>query len=83
MGTRVPDLSSLARHVVTRFAKRGVVSIDDSTSLVKSGWVDSFGIVEIVSFIESEYGIRIPDAEVTPDNFETLASIRAMLERCA
>lgn len=75
------DLSFLTQFILKRFAKRGTAAIDDKTSLVKSGWIDSFGLVELVSFLETEYGVRIPDAEVVPENFEDIASIRAMLAR--
>jgi acyl carrier protein len=75
------DLSALTQLILKKFAKRGTVSLDDQTSLVKSGWIDSFGIIELVSFLESEYGVKLPDAEVVPENFENLATIRAMLER--
>ena len=44
--------------------------------------VDSFGIVEIVSFLETEYGVRLPDGDVVPENFENLETIRALLRRC-
>lgn len=82
--SRAPkDLSALSDLILRRFAKRGTTAIDEKTSLVKSGWVDSFGIVEIVSFLESEYGVRLPDSEVAPENFETLAAIRSLLERSA
>jgi acyl carrier protein len=77
------DLGALRAHILKRFAKRGTASLDDKASLVKSGMVDSFGIVEIVSFLEAEYGVRLPDADVVPENFETLETIRALLRRCA
>ena len=75
------DLSKLSAHVLKRFAPRGTAAIDDSTSLVKSGWVDSFGIVELVAFLEKEHAVKLPDREVVPENFENLGAIRRMLER--
>lgn len=77
-----PDLGALSNFILQRFAKRGTTALQETTSLVKSGWVDSFGVVEIVAFIESEYGVRLPDSEVAPENFENLATIRALIERC-
>lgn len=81
--TAPADTTALKNYILQKFAKRGTVSIDDQTSLVKSGWVDSFAIVDIVAFIESEYGIQLPDGEVAPENFENLAIIRQLLQRCA
>jgi acyl carrier protein len=77
------DLTALRNYIIKKFAKRGTTSIGDDTSLVKSGWIDSFGVVDVVAFIESEYGIHIPDGEVVPEHFENLATIAQLLKRCA
>ncbi|MBL8692788.1 MAG: acyl carrier protein [Planctomycetes bacterium] len=74
------DLSALSKMLL-KFAPRGTKEITETTSLVKSGWVDSFALVEVVSFLEMEYGVRLPDADVVPENFENLAAIRALLDR--
>lgn len=75
------DLTALVHYIHQRFAKK-LPAVTESTSLVKSGLVDSFGVIDIVSFLEKEYGVRLPDAEVTPDHFENLTTIRALLARC-
>jgi acyl carrier protein len=41
-------------------------------SLITAGVIDSTGILEVSMFLESEYGISIGDAEMTPDNLETI-----------
>jgi acyl carrier protein len=41
-------------------------------SLITAGVIDSTGILEVITFLESEYGISIGDAEMTPDNLETI-----------
>jgi acyl carrier protein len=38
-------------------------------SLYESGILDSFGVVELVSFIESRWGIQILDSEITKEKF--------------
>ena len=83
MTTPVVDLSKVTALLLERFAPSGTSQIDETTSLVDSGWLDSFAIVEVVAFLEREYGVRLPDRDVTPRNFETLASIRRLLERAA
>lgn len=44
-------------------------------SLVQSGLVDSTGILEIVTFLESEFGVRTSDEELAVDNFGSIAAI--------
>ena len=43
--------------------------------LVQSGLVDSTGILEIVTFLESEFGVYTSDEELAVDNFGSIAMI--------
>src|SRR5262245_5095669 len=43
--------------------------------LVQSGLVDSTGILEIVSFLESKFAIQTADDELAAENFGTVATI--------
>lgn len=49
--------------------KRG---INDEHPLLESGIVDSMGILEVVGFMEQEFGIQVGDDELTPENFQTI-----------
>jgi acyl carrier protein len=51
----------------------------DDASL--AGVVDQTGILEIVLFVEETYGIVVSDAELTPDNFDTVNNIAAYVTR--
>ena len=47
----------------------------DSYPLIDNDVIDSMGIYQIVSFLEDEYGIVVPDEDLVPENFESLAAI--------
>jgi acyl carrier protein len=53
----------------------------DDASLLESGVVDQTGILEIVLFVEETYAIEVSDAELTPDNFDTVNNIAAYVTR--
>ena len=55
--------------------------VEEDTSLIAEGIVDSTGMLEIIGFLEAEFGIEVADAETTPDNLETLGRIVAFVER--
>lgn len=55
--------------------------IADTESLLEAGLIDSTGILELVAFLESEFGIRIADADIVPDNLDSIAKIVAYVER--
>ena len=58
---------------------RGRLSEDDS--LIERGLVDSIGLLQIMLFVEEQTGLSIPDREVTPENFQTVAHIDRLVRR--
>ena len=69
---------------ITAFVEKMTVEagtkITAETSLLDSGIIDSTGILEVVSFIESEFGIRVQDEEIVPEHFENVQRIAAFVE---
>lgn len=51
--------------------------LSDDTSLLEQGIVDSTGILEVVTFIEDTFGITVDDADMTPENLDTINGIAA------
>ena len=56
-------------------------SIEPDESLVQRGVVDSTGVLELVGFLESRFGITVRDDEITLDNLDTLNSISAYVRQ--
>lgn len=52
-------------------------ALADDTSLLDAGLVDSTGILELVAFLESDFGIQVADAEIVPENLDSIAAIAA------
>ena len=55
------------------------LSVDDA--LIDRGLLDSIGLMQIMHFVEERANVRIPDGEVTPDNFQTVQAIDALVHR--
>jgi acyl carrier protein len=51
------------------------------TPLITGGIVDSFSMVSLKRFLEKKYKIQIPDADATPDAFDTVRSIGQVVTR--
>jgi acyl carrier protein len=49
-------------------------------SLFESGLLDSFTLTDMVSELESEFAIRIPDSDLSPRKFDSVARIQAYVE---
>ncbi len=57
------------------------MTINDQTALIDDGLIDSMGLMQVVAFLEERTGVKVPDEEVGPDNFETLEAIERMVNR--
>jgi acyl carrier protein len=55
--------------------------LNENTPLISSGIVDSFSMVSLKRFLEKKYGISIPDDEASPQAFDTVTSIIALVNR--
>lgn len=56
-------------------------SLPDDASLRDLGVVDSTGVLEVVGFLEQEHGIVVEDAELLPENLDTIDAIAAFVAR--
>jgi acyl carrier protein len=63
------------QFIVGNFYIPDEAEIRDDTSLITGGYVDSTGMLEVIAFLEIEYGISITDTEMTPENLETTGRI--------
>jgi acyl carrier protein len=55
--------------------------ITSDTELLENGILDSVGILNLVSYLEEEFGFVVPFEEFVPENFKTPAAIVAMIVR--
>jgi acyl carrier protein len=55
--------------------------LTDEISLIDSGIVDSTGMMEIILFLEGEYGIHIEDHETIPENLESISRIATFVAK--
>jgi len=57
------------------------IELDENTPLISGGIVDSFSMVSLKRFLEKKYSISIPDADASPEAFDTVTSIIALVKR--
>ncbi len=56
------------------------IEVSYDTPLISGGIVDSFSMVSLKRFLETKYSIQIPDAKATPEAFDTVNSIVALMK---
>jgi acyl carrier protein len=57
------------------------IELDENTALISSGIVDSFSMVSLKRFLEKKYNISLPDEDATPEAFDTVTSIIAIVQK--
>jgi acyl carrier protein len=55
--------------------------LQDNTSFIDDGIIDSTGILELVDFIESQFGISMSDDEMIPENMDSIKKVAAYLDK--
>lgn len=68
----------LARQVL--FSDQGFSYADDA-SFLEEGIIDSLGIIDLVTFVETTFGVSVADEELVPENFDSVAKLEAYLRR--
>lgn len=68
-------ISAILRRVA---GKDGLPEADES--LFESGFLDSFGLPDLVSALEKEFNLTIPDADLNPRKFESIEKIENYLD---
>lgn len=53
----------------------------DSDSFLKNRLIDSTGMMELVAWVESEFGFKASDAELVPDNLDSIDNLVRYIAR--
>ncbi len=57
------------------------IDLADTDSLLDAGLIDSTGVLELVGFLEETFGIEVLDADIIPENLDTIDAIHAFVKR--
>ena len=55
--------------------------LNDNDSFLEKGIVDSTGILELVSFAEETFNIKVEDEELIPDNLDSVNKLTAFITK--
>lgn len=78
MQTRVKD--EVRNYIVEKLLSGDGRDFDDNTDLQQTAILDSFATLELVQFLESEFGIELEANQINAASFQSVTSIAAMLE---
>jgi acyl carrier protein len=58
-----------------------IKSFDCDTDLFRSRIIDSIGLVELVHFLEGEFGVKIPFESISIEDLKTINSMIKFIEK--
>jgi acyl carrier protein/D-alanine--poly(phosphoribitol) ligase subunit 2 len=71
----------ILNYVVKEYIDDEDVKITYETPLISSGYVDSFSMVSLLVFLENKFKIKIPPSKATPEAFDSVNSIVALVNQ--
>lgn len=74
--------TELVDFIVTNYLfGEGARAPQDDESLVEGGIIDSTGVLELIEFLESQFGIEVSDDDTVPRNLDTVANLTRFVLR--
>lgn len=75
--------NDVIRDFITSNLLKGTLEarLGDDDELVQSGIIDSLGITTMLIFLEEEFNVQIPGDDLIPENFASVSTITALVER--
>lgn len=69
------------QFIISNFYVADPKALADDASLLDAGIVDSTGVLEIITFIESEFGLTVEDQEMLPENLDAVNNIVKFVQK--
>ncbi len=80
--TNLNEMKDLVLNYVTKeYIDDDDIRITYDTPLISSGYVDSFSMVSLLVFLENKFKIKIPPSKATPEAFDSVNSIVALVNQ--
>jgi acyl carrier protein len=76
------DIKAKVRDfIVENFLFGDAGELKEDTSFLNDGIIDSTGILELVDYIEENFGIKVEDDELVPENLDSIKNLEVYITR--
>lgn len=73
--------TTLSRHIAAHILKQPNRNLRADEALISSGLIDSFSLVDLALYVEDTFGVRIDDAELNAEYFDTLDELTRLIDQ--
>jgi acyl carrier protein len=81
MSDRVAIQKTIREFILREFPAARLRDVRDDDGLLEKGIVDSLGVLDIVAFLESQFGLKIADDELELEDFASIEALSAFVHR--
>jgi acyl carrier protein len=67
--------------LTTNFFVADPAALGDGTSLLDAGVIDSTGVLEVIAYLERDFGLKVADEEILPENLDSIERIAGFIAR--
>ena len=71
--------TSITAFIVDNFLFGNADDLNDDTSFLEEGIIDSTGVLELTTFLEETFDITVDDEELIPENLDSINNVTAFL----
>jgi D-alanine--poly(phosphoribitol) ligase subunit 2 len=75
------DTQAQVIEIIRRVTGNNIEGMDPDESLFDSGILDSFALTDVVTTLEKQFSISVPDSDLTPRKFQSISRIVAYIEK--
>ncbi len=75
------NTTRIKTFIVENFLFGNDDGLDNDTSFLDEGIIDSTGVLELVTYLEETFGISVDDEELVPENLDSITNIANYLDR--
>ena len=73
--------TEIREFIVSNFYIPDAKALRDDVSLIDLGVVDSTGVLEVIGYLESHFGIVVAEDETVPENLDSIQRLVAFVAR--
>jgi acyl carrier protein len=77
----VNTAQKLKHYIATEIMYADDDALSEDEPLLGSGIIDSLGIMRLVSYIEEEFGVEVPEDQLVPEHFRTVTALAQFVDR--
>lgn len=71
--------SRIRRFIATEVMLHPDPSVVTEETTLIGGVMDSLGLMQLVSYLQDEFGVRFDEEEIVPQNFRTVADVERLV----